>query len=242
MDETTSLVDTLKRVLRSKDITYAQIAKELQISEASVKRVFSEKSFTLERFERMCHIAGLSIAEIAALSRNDAGATQHTYTLEQERFFADNPKYLAFFDLLLRFGSIKKVMSYRPHLTDKVINNYLKKIEALGLIECMPGNRVNFPVSRNVSWQRNGPLRKKFLSLAKSDFIGDDFTGELAAFEFSGIGLTAKSARKITESLKEIAAEVRYTADMESKIDAETNNYGFMIAIRPWKLAVLEDC
>ncbi len=118
MQESHALVETLKKVLRSKGITYVDVATSLGISEASVKRVFSEGSFTMERFEKICQLAEVTITEVAELTRADKTITSHVYTLQQEKFFAENTKYLAFFDLLIRFGSLEKVRDYRPDLPD----------------------------------------------------------------------------------------------------------------------------
>jgi len=49
--DTGLLVETLKRVLKGRGITYAQVAERLRLSEASVKRMFSRRDFTLQRLE-----------------------------------------------------------------------------------------------------------------------------------------------------------------------------------------------
>src|SRR6476469_3791249 len=54
MAQTAALIDALKRVLRAKGVTYAKLAKGLKLSEASVKRIFADRSFTLERLDRIC--------------------------------------------------------------------------------------------------------------------------------------------------------------------------------------------
>ena len=44
MDQTAKLLDTLKAYLKSRDITYRNLAQRLKLSESSIKRVFSEKT------------------------------------------------------------------------------------------------------------------------------------------------------------------------------------------------------
>ena len=46
-----TLVDALKRLLKAHDVTYARVAAGLGLSEASVKRMFSRRDFTLQRLE-----------------------------------------------------------------------------------------------------------------------------------------------------------------------------------------------
>lgn len=243
MQESLTLVQTLKKILRSKGITYLEIANSLEISEASVKRIFSEGSFTLERFERICLFADVSITEVAELSRADKTVFSHTYTTEQEKYFADNPKCLAFFDLLIRLGSIEKVRNYKPDLTDTRINKYLRQLDKMGLIERHPGDRISFPVSRSVNWQKNGPLGRKFRAMAKTDFImSNEFVGDGCFYELLGLELTQKSANLMAEKLLELATEIKHTATLEQKVKAKTRHYGFLVAQRPWKLEMLEDC
>lgn len=242
MNDTTALIETLKRILKSKKITYAAIAKELEISEASVKRTFSEGSFTMERFGKICALADLTITEVATLTKANSGDDHYQYTEEQERFFAENPKYLAFFDMLIRLGSVEKIIAERPHLTERKITTYMKQLDNMGLIERLVDHKFRFRVSKHVSWIKNGPLRKKFLPLAKSDFLQDGFSDPNSCFEFSSVQLSAGSIEKITVKLKELATEIRYIADLEKKINVETADYGFMICMRPWKFDLLEDC
>ena len=45
------LISTLKRVLKTRGVTYADLAERIALSEASVKRLFSQGTFTLERLE-----------------------------------------------------------------------------------------------------------------------------------------------------------------------------------------------
>src|SRR5438445_607230 len=52
-------VEALKKCLRAHGMTYAALARELRISEASVKRMFSRGSFTLSRIEEILAFARL---------------------------------------------------------------------------------------------------------------------------------------------------------------------------------------
>ena len=61
MSQAIAVVEALKRALKAKKQTYAHVARELKMSEATVKRMFSSHHFTLERFEQVCQIAGLGL-------------------------------------------------------------------------------------------------------------------------------------------------------------------------------------
>ena len=49
MSQTRELIKTLKTALKAQGKTYADVAVELGLTEASVKRLFSQQSFSLSR-------------------------------------------------------------------------------------------------------------------------------------------------------------------------------------------------
>ena len=66
MSQTVQLVDTLKKLLRERKITYAEVAEKLNLSEANVKRMFSKRHFTLNRLEEICDMAGADLGYLMA--------------------------------------------------------------------------------------------------------------------------------------------------------------------------------
>jgi DNA-binding Xre family transcriptional regulator len=54
MSQTNNLLLALKKQLRAQGKTYADVAQLLDLSEASVKRLFASQSFTLQRLEQLC--------------------------------------------------------------------------------------------------------------------------------------------------------------------------------------------
>ena len=64
MAETQALVQTLKKTLKANGLTYRRVAEGLGLSEASVKRLFSEESFSLRRLDQVCGLMGLEISDL----------------------------------------------------------------------------------------------------------------------------------------------------------------------------------
>ena len=84
MSESTAIVQVLKRSLKTKGLTYKDIAKRVGLSEASVKRVFSAKTFTLQRLESVCAAIGMSMAELVRLASETHDSAPGSLSLEQE--------------------------------------------------------------------------------------------------------------------------------------------------------------
>lgn len=65
MSETTAMVGGLKRILKARRINYSNVSDALGLSEATIKRMFSKNDFSLRRFEQVCELADVSVAELA---------------------------------------------------------------------------------------------------------------------------------------------------------------------------------
>src|ERR1700722_8386055 len=72
MAERTQIVSELKRALRASGHTYADVAGKLDLSLASVKRLFSQEDLSLERIDRICELIGLGLIEILDRARERA--------------------------------------------------------------------------------------------------------------------------------------------------------------------------
>ena len=59
MAQTRELIKSLKTALKAQGKTYADVAVELGLTEASVKRLFSQQSFSLSRLDQVCHLIAL---------------------------------------------------------------------------------------------------------------------------------------------------------------------------------------
>ncbi|MDP6094480.1 MAG: helix-turn-helix transcriptional regulator, partial [Gammaproteobacteria bacterium] len=73
----------LKRSLKQKGLTYADVARQLHLSEASVKRNFSHKNFSLDRLELICNMASVDFSDLVQMV-DDEQAKISRLTLEQE--------------------------------------------------------------------------------------------------------------------------------------------------------------
>ena len=76
MNEISQLIKTLKRRLKIQGMTYRELAAALNLSEASVKRLFASERFTLDRIVEIANLLGYTLAELAqeaAVAAAEAG-------------------------------------------------------------------------------------------------------------------------------------------------------------------------
>ena len=109
MDQTAKLLDTLKAYLKSRDITYRNLAQRLKLSESSIKRVFSEKTLSLKRLERILHSLDLDFYDLAHMSRRQDGDSKEALSPEQEESLLENPRMLIFLHLLIQKWKVEEI-------------------------------------------------------------------------------------------------------------------------------------
>lgn len=238
MNESKILVQTLKKILKAKGITYKGLSLELNISEASVKRIFSENTFTLDRFCDVCEHIGISLQELLELSDLVCTQSEYTYSNIQESFFVKKPQHLAFFDLLIRFGSVKKVLA-NFQVSKKELHSYLSNLERLDLIEWLPNDKVKFLTSRSIKWQSNGILRQSFRTKAIKEFMLNNFNAKSEHLSLQSIQLSQKSQKIISEKIQILNDEIANIASMEEQLGIKRENIGVLIAKRPWEFSLL---
>lgn len=237
MKEISLYVDSLKDVLKRQGVTYAELADELGISEASIKRNFSMANFTFERLLQICKITGVHLGELVQMAEQGERSSVHEYSVEQEKYFASFPRALALFDLILRFSSMKKIFA-NYKITKKEAYTYLAKLDELGLVEWRSGDKIKILVSKNVKWRRGGILQKNLKKQALEEFLVFD-SSDQEEISFVTLPLTERSRVEFENKLSELKKEMTRVALIEDKLGLEAENIGFISYLKPWRFSKL---
>jgi transcriptional regulator with XRE-family HTH domain len=233
MARTAALVDNLKRELRARNITYAAVAKRLGMSEASVKRMFSQKEFTLSRLDAICELAGIEFSDLArTLAAQDAVISQLTY--EQEREFVENHKLMAVALATLNHWTFEQIISFYDFDAAEC-TRLLARLDRLKFIELMPNNRVRLLVSRAFGWIPDGPIQRFFKEQAQGDFFGSSFDGENELMVLANGALSRPSIAALLARLRKTAAEFsEMRGDDAALPSTERSPITLLLAARPW--------
>lgn len=233
MARTAALVDNLKRELRARNITYASVAKHLGISEASVKRMFSQKEFTLSRLDAVCELAGIEFSDLArTLAAQDAVISQLTY--EQEKEFVENHKLMLVALCTLNHWSFEQMIS-RYDIDAAECTRLLARLDRLKFIELMPNNRIRLLVSRAFAWIPDGPIQRLFKEQVQADFFASRFDGEQELMLLANGALSKPSISALLARLRKTAAEFSGMRSDDSALPAtERSPLTLLLAARPW--------
>src|SRR5437762_163549 len=141
-----SLVDALKRLLRSQGFTYAHVAAGLGLSEAGVKRMFSRRDFTLQRLEDVCALAHIDVAALLrAVADEPTGLAQ--LTVEQERELVSDPRLMLVALCAVGNWTFEQIVDTYS-ITRAECVRLLARLDRQKIIELLPGNRIRPRLSR----------------------------------------------------------------------------------------------
>lgn len=232
MAQKAQIVAELKRALRSTGHTYADVAKALKLSVASVKRLFSTEDLSLQRVDQICELVGLSLREILdrALERSDP---TDQLTLAQESELIADPKLLFMIWLvLIRTPFEEMVRDYK--FTEREALQYLIRLDRLKVIELQPGNRVRLLVSRHFSWRPGGPVQKLIHQKMLREFFASAFAGPLEEFFFHGGHVSDEALAQIKRALRAASRECAEIIERDRSTTQPRSGSAFVLAMRPW--------
>ena len=213
MTQTDALVDALKQQLRRAGLTYADAAVALRLSEASVKRLFSERAFSLQRVEVLCELAGLDFADLVRLS--DQARHQVVELSEaQERQLTDDPQLLLTAVCALNRWTFEEVRE-RYEFDEPALVSLFAKLDRLGILDLLAGNRYRLNITRNFAWRRNGPIQRYFMGSVMRDVLTAQTGDGLGSFAFSWGMLSPESAAMLRERVRRLNQEFNELADVD---------------------------
>lgn len=240
MAQTSALLATLKKQLKAHGKTYADLAKALELSEASVKRLFAEENFTLHRLECACRFIGLQLEELVALMSKDQPQLRQL-SLDQETVIAE--------DVLLLLITVNVINGYTMAdlLDDYAIDQHecirkLAHLDRLKIIELLPGNRIKLLVSPNFQWRPNGPIQQFFLSHVQREFFTSKFEGEHEKLLVLNGILSKASNLEMQKKIQKLAREFNDLIQTDASLPlSEKFGTTMVMAMRHWQYELFNE-
>lgn len=239
MAQTNALIATLKQALKDKNMTYADVGKALDMSEANVKRQFASKRFTLDRLEAICQILHMELTDLFELYED---SRQHItrLTYEQEQTLVADVK------LLLVAVSVRNRLTFSDilslyHLTEPECIQCLAQLDRLKIIDLLPNNRIKLRISEDFRWLADGPIEHYFESNLQSHFLASRFTGDLEQRLFMYGLLSETSMQQMIVKMQLLAKEFTELQRQDVKLPLDNrHSVGFMLNLRPWDASVFQ--
>jgi len=236
MTETVQLISTIKKKLKSQGMTYRDLARALDISEPSIKRIFASGRLSIDRLVQISSLLGFTLAELTKEAITGQPRLS-SLTEKQEREVISDPKLLRVAVCALNHFTIDDIVElYR--LTKEECIKYLLRLDKLRIIDLLPNNRIRIIVARDFDWLPHGPIKRYFLSRGINDFLASNFTQEDETMAFVNGMFTDQALAQIQDELRRLRLKVaELHEDSLAAPIRKRSGIGILLAMRKWEPA-----
>lgn len=239
MGQSNAVITTLKQALKSRHMTYGEIARRLGMSEANIKRMFSSGRFTLERLEAICRLIDMELSDLFALHEASRQRISHL-SEEQERELMDDTALFLVAVCVRNHLDFDTILAHY-HIEEPTLIRKLAKLDRLKLIDLLPGNRIKLRVAENFHWIPNGPIERYFEKAIQNEFLRTGFNEtENPRMFLSGL-LSERSATIIHQRLRTLSEEFTRLHRQDSELPINRRkSIGLFVAMREWEFSLFK--
>ena len=234
MAQISPLLSTLKKALKAHGLTYADVASSLGMAEASVKRLFSEQTISLQRLEQICQIMELEISDLVQMMNEQQPRLRHL-TVEQEQEIAQDLVLLLMTVLVLNRWTLQDIMALYNFNENECIQK-LARLDKLKIIELLPKNKIKLLVATNFSWRDNGPIQQFFQEKIAQEYFATQFKNEGECLVVLNGMLSKQSSGEFQRKRKKLAREFDDLNNEDAALPFEQRNgVTVVMAARNWR-------
>lgn len=236
MAQTSHLIGTLKKALKAHGKTYADVARQLQLTEASVKRLFSEKNFSLQRLDQVCQMIGMEISDLVQLMKEETQRQITQLTEEQEQQIVSDLELLLVAVCVLNRWTLEDITAHYDLPETRCIRK-LAQLDRLKLIELLPRNRIKLLVAPNFNWLRNGPIQRFFQEKVAASFLSGQLNTDNDHLIFVNGMLSPSSRAVFQRRLERVAREFDELNNDDAGLPISEKQWSSVVlAIRQWEI------
>lgn len=234
MQQVKKLLIHLKKSLKAKGATYKKIAAALDLSESSVKRLFTGGDLTLERIELICSHFDISFIELCRHVGQEQEENLWLLTHEQERVMARDMRLLQIYSLLHHGKTVSFILATFD-IEERELLKLLLTLDKLRLIELHQNNRIKIINKGPYRLNRDGDVGTKIFEQTKKHFMNSEFKKDTEHVRFSSLPFVPHLVQKLKHQMDEL---IRSYVNETKYIDIEENHeeIGVLMAFRPWKI------
>ncbi len=234
MPQSTELIDTLKKLLKRHNKTYADVAACLELSEASVKRLFSEYNLSLQRLDSICNLLDMEISDLVREMNSTQLHAISELSHAQEKEIADDINLMMITVCVLNRWSMQDILkTYK--LTEPQCIRYLAHLDRLHIIELQPGNRIKLLTAPNFKWRENGPIMQLFRTKIENEFFRTHFSKDSEKLLVMNGMLSAASNQVFQRKMAQLAKDFDTLSKDDSSLPiGERMGSTLLIGLRDW--------
>jgi len=207
----------LRNILKTRNITYKDIAQKLNMSESGVKKMLTANDIGYNKLSSILELLEIKLEDVTPL----APKPYKKLTEEQEKFFEKNPKHFNFFSQLHHFKmKLEDLKKANNKLSKEKITKFLTDLSRMNILKEVDGTIHSLLEDGfKTSEKFNARFNKKYEELIKA--LANIKDGQWSSWMFEGVGtfsLSQKSALELRNEMQALLNEFSSRSDREKKL------------------------
>ena len=230
---TAFLFEAIKAHLRSRSITYANLAAGLGVSEGTVKRMFSRRHCSTRQLDAICEYLQLELSDLVrTMPRHHKLLERLTWKQEEE--VTGDIKLFIVAVCALHLLRVEEILRYYD-LSEAECLSKLLRLERIGFLELHPGNRYRLLVARTFRWIPGGPIAQ-LATRELPDFFDHSFDAPGELLQVLNVRISDASRVSLLSRLQQVAEAYneQHVADAGLPL-AQRHPVSIWLAVRSWE-------
>jgi len=226
------IFNALQRQLEAQEISEAQLAAELQMTENAVKYIFTTQDCAFTVLERICQIAKLRVEDLFSSVPREPQLLEHL-TQQHEIELLNNKKLFAVAVSAMYFWNFKDILN-RVKVNKTELVTLLQRLEEMGLVQVSPGNQFKLTISKKFSWIPDGPIMR-MTRRESVDYFAYSFDEPIDLINTFNVYVTPATHDKYKTQLMQIAKEYKLAMLKEATLPIDEKiQVSLCLAARSW--------
>lgn len=234
MSTTVDLVQALKNELKAAHMTYADLARSLNMAESTVKRMLAKSDMPLSRVDAVCRALKIDFADLARRVVESQPLLKEL-THEQEKAVVKDKKLLLVAISVLSQWTLEQIVT-AYHVSEAECIACLAQLDRIGIIELRPLNRYRLKLAKTFRWRPHGPVMDYFRENAVLDYYSGGFDGPAEGLLLVHGSISRALAPSFLERLQRVAQDFAQQHQTDQKIPQEgREGYTLLLGMRRWE-------
>jgi transcriptional regulator with XRE-family HTH domain len=216
------LVGTLKREFKARSLGYADVAAQLGVSEATVKRYLRGQGLSVQILERMATLIGLDFLSLAQAAQDSADNPLLLTQAQEQVLRSDRDIFTVYF--LLSHGLNPRQIVQEFGIGARQLETHLVKLEKLGVIRRL-STRIKVMTRTQFGETLHGRLNAFSVGSARQFLNEVDLHDEHCSWAFYSLPLSAESVERLRQMVAKVVDEMRALSRKEITLPADKRQW-----------------
>lgn len=242
MSQKAKIIKGLKICLKARGMTYAILAKKINVSEVTLKRYLSEERMSLDVLDAICSALKIELEDILTYS-DESIKPEVTLSSDQEEFLCESHDHFTTFLKIARGYTFDQLSEHKTNEEKLVLMRVIRGLEQAALVEYPSEAELRALYSADAVLNPGGQIWKKYLNYGVEEFFKSSFIGDNEYFRLTTGYLPASKYEEMKSKFAALQDEMNELMSQNRKRKKERSLHKFywvLAALRPMEKDFLE--